>query len=442
MRSRVALAFLLVLGFSVFASASVLSSKDVLNFVRSESLLDSGEQAQILPETTIASAGHNYWVAAVLENGSVSDFIPLSDEKEPGIPESGFLRRELLRTAFVLRSVLETKQSFDAQSSGWLFDDINVKFFDSFADSLRNEKSDILTAKSVLAGYPAVEADAGRLAGRLDSLVSMASSTGSGFFETEQRRREFFDSPDTNSLEQLRENFDSSFSGFFAFNDAVQAYLDDADKLKQAVASTGLSIEEKTSISNLLQAPDEARRLPSFSNIAVSLKQRISDSFDEADSKSLLFASKLETRVKKSSALKAINGRDDVLVRKTRPEFSSLSGAVAIVLAEENEFLWADQIVVAQLKDDWEKTQVFLKSGKYDLARSYAEKSKKDVVDVYSAGISEAPAPFDNGLLLGIAAILAALLVLLFVFGKRKKIAAALSQGPEEVDLNEGNPHY
>jgi len=442
MRARIAFVLFLFVGFMVFASASTISSKDALNFVKSESLLDDGEQGQILPETTIASANQDYWVVTVLVNGAVSDFIPLSDEKEPKIPDSAFLQRELFRTAFLLRSIIETKQSFDSQNPGWLFDDINVRFFDSLASSLRNEKSDIITAESLLADYPDAKADAKKLGDKFDSLVSMASGTGAGFFETERARRSFFEHPDTNSLSKLKESFDSSFDKFFALNDAVEAYLTEADKLKQTVAATGLSIDSKTSFSNLLQAPDDTQRLPSISNAVITLRQRLSDSFDAADSKAVLFTSKLETRKRKSLAIGAINAYDADLVKRTRPEFSSLSNSVAIVLSQENEFLWANQDGVAQLKDDWEKTQVFLKGGKYDLAASYAAKAKNDVVSVYSAGLNESAPPVDTGFLLTVAGALAVLLVLMFVFGKRKKIASAFSQPREEVDLNAGGRNY
>jgi len=146
---------------------------------------------------------------------------------------------------------------------------------------------------------------------------------------------------------------------------------------------------------------------------------------------------KFETALNKSLALKEIYSYDENFAKLTTSEFTSLERAYNTITDSKYIERWVDQAELDALRQNYSKALVYLQNDRYPEALEFAKRAKKNAISVYRGGLEQpAPQEFDTNILFFVAAALAVLLIILYLFGKRKVIANYVSPKEEEVELH------
>ncbi len=204
--------FLIAVALLLLCSqAFAISAQDAVNFAtKQNNFLYSGEAAEVYPNVRIEHKGDDYWVITILSGGDLKGFVPVLDKSVPELPEGSIARRELIKTAYVLRYERELNESSGLQGL-WLFDAKNAKFFSDLGQDLKNEKIDLTTVKTSLAGFPLLQDDLDDLQLMLDQMFPLAEDIGVQVFDTTSFENSFLARPDTNRLQLFKESFLDSF---------------------------------------------------------------------------------------------------------------------------------------------------------------------------------------------------------------------------------------
>lgn len=427
-----ALALALVL---LSGQALAISAQDAINFATKQSnFLYSGETAEIFPNVRIDYKGQYYWVVTFVSSDSLTGFAPVLDSSEPGLPEGKIARRDLIKTAYALRFEQSLENS-SRQQQTWLFDAANAKFFNDLSTDLKNERVDLATVKSSLDGYPALQSQVDSLNRKLDDLFPLAGEISDSLQASNAFIAGYVAGPDTNGLKQFEAGFEGVFGLIASLDSLRTVYIDDLDKLRQAIAVTDLPFETKQGLNSLANIPSSFQQFSSKSDNAIYLEEEISQVFTNASARVDGLASDLETREKRNRAYQALFGRDDEIFERTGE--GSLETLFEVLLSDEYLYLWEDQDSLLRARENWEKANAFYESGSFEQAESYALKAKDPAIEAFEAGLSQESPVFDTGLLLNGAILLIAALIIIYVLRNREKLAGLVSREEEEVPLHE-----
>jgi len=425
-------AFLLL--FASFGSA--LSSQEAINFAtKQNNLLYSGEKAEVFPNVRVKSMGKHYWVITVLNGDTLAGFVPVLDDKNPSIPGSQVVRRELLKTAFVLRYQRELNEA-SSQQGIWIFDAQNVKFFSDLSQDLKDERVDLTTVKTSLEDFPRMQNLVDDLFDQLDSLYPKAKDVSDSLLGTASFESSFVAEPDTNRLKKFEKQFQDSFDLVKDLDQERAAYLSDLDALRQAIALTDLPIETKQGLNNLANVPNSLQQFGSKVALTIDLEESLGQVFDNASANLDTLASGLSTRESRNKAYQKLYGGDSEILEETG--YGSLNLLMGLLLSEEYFFDWKNQEDLMDAKENWEKAESFYESGSFAQAEQFSARAKNPAVNTYKLGLEEEEPVFDTDLLFGGVVLLIVAVIIIYAVRNRAKLSALVSgSGEEEVELNE-----
>jgi len=428
----------------LFGAGFAASSQEAIDFVsKQNNFLSENETAGIFPDVKIRSSGHYFFTVTVLSaDSSLAGFIPVADATPMQLPDSLVARRELIKTAYVLRFEQQLKQSSSQQGS-WIFDAGNQKFFSELADELKNEKVDLTTIKTELQKYPALQQysalqqNMDDLIEQLDAMRPLASDISEAIAAAVEFETNFISAPDTNRVSALQSKFNDAFD-LIAELDALRSiYLADLDKAKQAIALTDLTIETKRSLNSLADIPEKlsTQQFGFKADNATALGEKFNQIFSNATRNLDNFTTGLATREKRNSAFQVLYGQSDDLMKKTGQQ--SLQQLVNFILREDYALRWTKQGSVTEMQGNWAKAETFYGNGSFELAEQYAGKAKEDAIRVYDGGVED-NGVFDTDLLFtGIILLIIALIVLFILKNRKKllKLVAAKQEQEQEMQI-------
>jgi hypothetical protein len=424
------MALLLLLG-----QVSSISAQDTINFAtKQNNLVYPGEIPEVFPNVRLNHKGRHYWVVTFLSSDSLTGFAPVLDSSSPELPDSKIARRELIKTAYVLRYEQKLDTS-SRQQQTWLFDAASAKFFNDLSMDLKNERVDLTTVKASLGDYPGLQSQVDSLNEQLEDIYPLAGEISDSLQASNAFNASYVAGPDTNRLREFQDSFQAVFD-LVAGLDALRAvYLQDLDALRQAIAVTDLPFETKQGLNSLANIPNSFQQFSSKSDNAIYLEEKLAEVFDNAFAKVDGLVSDLETREVRNTAFQALFGRDDEILEETGE--GSLGNLFGVLLDEQYIFLWNEQEDLAKAQEDWEKAKAFYEAGSFDQAEDYAIRAKKPALKVFEGGLSQEEPVFDPTFLFGGAILLIVLLIVLYLLRNRDKIADLVSSREEEVQLHE-----
>ncbi|MFA4855536.1 MAG: hypothetical protein WC634_03045 [archaeon] len=433
MPKRFLIAFALLLFLS---QALAISAQDAINFATQQNnFLYSGETTEIYPNVRIADKAKDYWVITVLSGDTLSGFIPVYD-KTAALPDSAISKRNLIKTAYVLRYEKQINETSSKQSL-WLFDAANAKFFSDLAQDLKNEKVDLTTIKTSLAGYSDLQDDTDSLSGQLDEMKPLAEQAGQDIAEAMAFEAEFSSKPDTNSLNAFQKKFQNAFDAIAELETARARYLAELDSLRQQIALINLPLETKQGLNSLANIPSSLQQFSSKATTSIDLEEKIKQVFNGASANVDGLVLGLSTREKRNNAMQALYGMDEEILDKTGE--GSLDQLMALLSDEAYVYAWKNQADLANAKADWEKAKAFYEAGSFEQAEQNAASAKKYALNVYAEGIKESEPVVQTDLLFTGVVLLIIAVIIIYALKNRKKFSGLVSGSEEEVEVHGWN---
>ena len=427
---------LLLLSSQCFA----VGSAEAINFVENTTHLISGdESAEIFPVVRISHSGQNYWVVSIVSNESIAGFAPVLDAAEMEIADGKLARSRLIKTAHYMRLYSSLKDDFSKQGT-WVFNNLDVEFFNSFSNELKNEKVDLTTIESELGGYANLQLMAEGLRGQLNVLYPFVSGIADEMNDLKTVEAKFFSDPDTNSLNDFVDALDTVFASMKSFEAKRADYLGDLDEMKQGIAQTELSVESKRSLNTLANVPQKMMEVSSRLNNAVNLQEKTDEAFVNVLNQNSEFVQDLEVRENRSTAWLKIYGFDEEILEETSKKnlnnVDSLNKLVEIVLSEQYLYQWKEQKEVLLLQEKWSKAIAYYKNGSFDSAESFAKDSKKHAVKIFKTDLIEQEPVVNTDLLVTGAVLLIIAVIIIYALKNRDKLSSLVSAPkPEEEEV-------
>jgi len=426
--------FLLLLVILLLCSEAIaISAQDAISFAtKQNNFLNPGETAEIYPNVRIKDKGRDYWVITVLSSGSLAGFVPVRDKTSPELPDSAIARRELIKTAYVLRYERQLNER-SSQQGLWLFDAQNVKFFSDLSQDLKDERIDLTTVKTELEGYPLLQIEADLLIGMLDQLHPLADDASSSLLDATSFENSFFTGPDTNRLNDFEDTFLTSFELIMDLEDKKSQYLASLDSLRQSIALTALPLETKQGLNSLANVPNSLKQFGTKADIAIDLEEQIIGIFNSSQSNVNSLTADLLTREKKNVAFQAMYSRDEDILDKT--EHSSLSQLMDTLLADEYFFRWKKQGDLQQANENWGKAVTFYENGSFQQAGQYALRAKQDAINTFEEGLVEQDPLIDTDLIFTGVVLLIVAVIIIYALKNRDKLSGLVSPQEDEVKV-------
>lgn len=426
--------FLLLALVLLSSSAFALSAQEAIDFAtKQNNFLYSSEIPEIYPNTRISSQGKNYWVITALSSGALSGFVPILDKESPSLAEGAVTRRELIKTNHVLRYYLSLKDTAVRQGL-WLFDATNVKFFSDLSQDLKNEKVDLSTVKTELAGFPSLQAKADSLNEMLGEMSPLAGEVSGSLLEAMSFESDYLAKPDTNRLGKFKANFLDSFGLIQELGNAQSDYLAELDELRQAIALASIAIETKQGLNSLANVPTSMQQFTSKATLAVGLEQKINAIFDNALANADNLVLDLGTREKRNAAYLAIYARDEGIYGKTGQ--ASLNALFNVLLSDDYYYEWKEQQELVNAKSGWEKAVSYYEAANFQQAEQFAAKAKTSGIKVYEGGFTAGNDAINTDLIINGIIVLVIAIIAIYAIKNRGRILNAFSQKEEGVEMN------
>lgn len=427
MRYSLALLIFLLSSLTVFA----VSSQEAINFVQSGQFAQSTETLQLFPETQIQHDSAPYWVITITRGTQVQDYLALKDGNKLSVETALSKNQSLFKTAAVLRSFSDVKNTSAAQNQ-WFFTRVNAQYFSQVANAANSRKNDLalvrdkITAQTTLTRITtienllkSIEEKSNFIAGKLDESLRIESA--------------FYSNPKTNELTDFQDAFDLD-SELMGLKTDLETYSSNLNPLLNAIASDPtLDDSSKVIKTKLLATPEEFKRFNDRFNQYTSNAESIDSLFLSAAQKSVSSSQNVPTRVKRSEASFELNNRDDVLLSKTNSSWATLLDASSAISGKDYRDHWKNQAGVKEFENHYQNALSSFNQGQYDYAISEAKAAKTSAVSVFKAGLeSETVDPNNQGIDSALLTnILWLILGIAFVIVVLPKILAFLQQPPQ-----------
>ncbi len=408
---------LLALAFFALALSSFAWSASLQSAVSAvaQDYLNDGEKAEIYPPVKISHGGSDYWVVAMLVDGSVSGFAALdSSSLEPEVSQA--VNERLFKAAGVMRGFLELKDSAAGQNQ-WFFSQANAEFFSNLSRFLDQERENDLAfvRKSIS------EKETADLVSEMQSLLSEMSVFSSEIAsETREQmgfEASFFREPGTKDLDALKEKSLAPRDSFEKLSGMAFDYESKKTRLKQSLLSSLLS---DPVLLQYADSPPELQAVHQKKTVFLSNAQGISGVFDSASINAINFSESFQSRSERSSAKSEIYA-DDVAFEENTGR-SSLAEAAEYILLEQNKPYWKNTDAVARFQSNWARALSGFDAGNHAVAREYAVKAKAEAARVIRDGFIEAD---DYDLSNALQQVLIGAIILMVVFGVVRALAGS-----------------
>ncbi len=232
--------------------------------------------------------------------------------------------------------------------------------------------------------------------------------------------------------------FDSVFGSISGLNSDSVSYRSNVDKLKQQISLADIDVQTKSQLFGILELPQGMQAIGTYNLDATQIKESFGSRLAASSLRMDSILNEMENRLLKNEVyglLYSENGR----LQKGSSQFEILSEAQATILSKENRPIWVNQSGVRDLEKDYARATKLYDERNFADAKDSAEKAIDDVIAIEKKGrvLTENPPLFSQDLLFQVAAVLAALLVALYLFNNRGKIRGFISPSAGEVDAGE-----
>jgi len=247
----------------------------------------------------------------------------------------------------------------------------------------------------------------------------------------------FTQSPDTNSDDLMKKEFDNVYEKLFELEEEALDYRSKIDQLKQNISVSNLEVTQKNYLIDLASTPGEFDLIGGWVQDASGLQQITDSIYSNAGIKTDSYLAEFDLRVKRDHTYFVMYGIDSEFLEDTDNKYTSLSQAANEILLQENKPQWKNQDRVNDLEANWAEAERFFEREEYENAETFAEKAKADAIRIVGDGFKEqTPDPFPQELIFQIVGILVVLLVVLIILQKRRRIMDMLSPTMESEEID------
>jgi len=431
--------FALLAIFLLPSAFAVISSQRASDYVTKENyFLYENESIKIFPEVKIRNASQYYWLVAVSSGETPAAYIPVLDKKEISVPDSAAAQRALFKTADVMWFISNFKGRLSSQDQ-WFFSTSNASFFSNLSLVIKNEPFELESIKSDLKDSKA-NAEVSLMNSLLVSMSLKSEALSTAISETIGVEQAFFNDPDTNQLNALRDSFDEGFSLAKDLDEEIIKYAASVVRLKDIISKASIDASKKNQLLSFANPPDQLSSVSGKVIVADSVKQAIDSAFNSSISRSKDLVDNLALRIKRNKAAQAMKSNDDDFRQKTDGKFSALEQAWATISSEDYYSFWKNQETLSQLSENYSQAKSFFDKGDYDLSMSYAAKAKNNAVIVLRDGFATVePQGIDWTLWIYFAILLVILFAIIYFLRNRQKLSTLIQQqgnSEEEVKLH------
>lgn len=434
------LVFVFLAVFLLPSAFAIISSQRASDYVAKENyFLYDNEQVQIFPTVKIRNSAQYYWMVAVSSGEAPVAYIPVLDKKEISVPDSATVQRALFKTADVMWFISKFKERLSSQDQ-WFFSTTNASFFSNLSMVLKNEPFELESIKSDLKDSKA-DLEVISMNSSLVSMSLKADSLSAAINSAITTEQDFFNDPDTNRLNYLRDSYDSAFTLAKGISEEIIQYNASVVRLKDIISKASIDASKKNQLLSFANPPSELQQVSSKVIVSDSVKQAIDSAYNSSITRSKDLVDNLALRMKKNKAAMQIYLEDPDFRQKTSSQFSSLEQAAGILLSSDYVSLWKNQEKLSSFSDNYSQAKSLYGKGDFDLSLTYSAKAKSDAVLVLRDGYKETQNPgIDWTLWIYFAIILVIFIAVVFALRNRKKFSALIQeQGNtegEEVKLH------
>ncbi|MFA5357473.1 MAG: hypothetical protein WC308_00955 [archaeon] len=400
----------------IVGQAFALSSDDVFNLVSlSNNFIKTGESVSAIK---ITDNGIEYWIAIASVDSKPTAYIPIKNTNGE-IESSALKARNLIKTAIVKRGIDDLRASY---SLNWNFSTYNKSEFSDAAKEVSGMPAKALTVKTELEKIS--DNDARKLVTQVDALGTLFGSVANQSDALSKHIEEamafedsFLSKPETGDLAKYEKYHDDFFLAEENLkNDYSELNTKISDIQNGISALKSLDISTKNMLNSNLDMPVGTRSLDSIFSSSSIIKDQINGVFNSAGSADNFYAT-LQTRVKMNEAWQLIYN-NDAEISKANSQLPTLEKAAQNIFSDDYITSWSAQAEVAQLQTNWKNTETNYNGGRYEEAKLAATKAKKNVLEILKQGIPEAPNGIPQEILIQVIAVLAVVLVALFIADK------------------------
>ncbi|MFH1256435.1 MAG: hypothetical protein V1494_04015 [Candidatus Diapherotrites archaeon] len=428
MIKKILIAFFLLLFLA--ETFAFVSSQEAIDYVVGKNYLDTAakETPEISPNVKISNNKIDYWVITILSGDTPTGFIAVKDAQPPEVPVQQTINKPLFETDLALRNIVKIRSEFTSQGQ-WFFTFSNATFLSDFARILDNEKIHLSTIESELTGP--ISPSISSMQARVAELESLSVETADKVNDAINFEGKYLKAPTTEDLSKLKKSYYDAFDALDSLKEKAIDYDGEVQKLKNALTQLDIDADKKGYLISLASPPEDLYTITKKSSLANNNRQSLDSAFNISLEAIINFAENISLRIDRSNAYELLYRDNKDVKQATSSKFLSLSALAAHMLQKENADLWVNQDKVAALSTNWGKAESYFRENDYAKAEEYGKKALSNATDAYKDGFNQPynPPVFSTDLLLQIAAVLAGILALLFVWRNRDKI---ISQGGDE----------
>ncbi len=430
------LVFALLAVFLLPSAFAVISSQRALDFVTKENyFLYENESGQVFPTVKIKSFGQYYWLVAVSSGEAPVTYIPVLDKKEISVPDSTATQRALFKTADVMWFISKFKERLSSQDQ-WFFSTTNASFFSNLALVIQNEPFELESIKTDLKDAKA-NAEISSMNSLLVSMSLKASALSAQINDTIAAEQSFFNDPDSNQLNYLKNSFDDGFSLAKDLDEEIIQYNASVVRLKDIVSKSSIDSSKKNQLLSFANPPQQLLQVSSKVVVADSVKQAIDSAFNSSITRSKDLVDNLALRTKRNKAALDLKSSDEDFKQKTDGKLASLEQAAATILSSDYFSLWKNQEKLQEFSENYSQAKSLFEKGDYDLSMNYSVKAKGNAVIVLRDGfLDNTPPGIDWSLWIYFAIIIVIIFAIIYFLRNREKFSALIQQqGGEEEEV-------
>ncbi|MBI5553115.1 MAG: hypothetical protein HY917_00045 [Candidatus Diapherotrites archaeon] len=399
-------------------SAAAVTSLEAMKFIREENHFLLPNEALEQPVQPIAYADKTYWVIpATAEENVILYFVVPTGEKT--LSQDSISSRALISTAQFLREFLNARNQFSQSTANeWIISQNHQRQLESLANVAFNEEFElniIGTDLNSANGQTLVSAAKRKLQNLQESMAFSSQAIALAL----QAESDFLSKPSTESPQQIRDAFNAAFDSIQSTENSLDEYILSVNALKQFISTSN-----HPRAAQLIKQAEIALELPSsirqLSNNAQAMKAYLDTSYATVSQLTDQFIELVSTRQERSQTYSLLYEPDTEIRQKTGQKIS-LSEFVGSIQDKSQRPYWKNQEKVASLQDNWDQAEKSFRQENYELARRYAQATKRDALTVYTDGFPQAPKT-DNTILFYAAGGLTVLLIGTYLYQNRHKI--------------------
>ena len=288
----------------------VAAGYDISTFLSQDSsFLKEGESIE-QPTAQIKHMAESYWVVPVIQNTSVVTYLPLfASEKK--VENNTPTNRKLFTTADILRSYLLNKKNIISNpGTDFFITSSNSRIVSNLSRFLADEIFEMNIIQQQM-NETSVKNDVDDLKSQLVSMSELSSQLSVRMDDALSAESVFTQTPDTNSGETMKKEFDQVYELLFQIEEEALDYRSGVDQLKQNISLSSLDVTEKNNLIGLASPPAEFELIGKWVQDASGLQQITDSVYANTGIKTDGYLAEFDLRVKRNNSYQVMYGIDE-----------------------------------------------------------------------------------------------------------------------------------